>query len=196
MKWLLSSLLLLSTLGLFGQNAIVIPPLERVEIVYPDKPNLCFKLDNASAVELEVEIIERRTGEKIGGFGLSARGNVEVDVPNLAGLRIGNPNLDAAKLRYTVFSRPEMADSSLKQFVNFTLRNETLRAIPLLIPGVMNPNLSPASNSGVTLALGQEIQFRNHGRTYVLFTVDEGISEGQVLNIGEILAERKAALGL
>jgi len=43
--------------------------------------------------------------------------------------------------------------------VSFTLRNATLSSIPLEIPGVMNPNLSPMSNSGVTLEVGQKVYY-------------------------------------
>ena len=43
--------------------------------------------------------------------------------------------------------------------VPFTLRNNSLKSIPLKIPGVMNPNLSPMSNSGVDLAEGQKVYF-------------------------------------
>jgi hypothetical protein len=51
--------------------------------------------------------------------------------------------------------------------IPFTLRNNGLKAVPLEIPGVMNPNLSPLSNSGVDLAVGQQIFFRHRGKRYL-----------------------------
>jgi len=50
-----------------------------------------------------------------------------------------------------------------KIVVSFTLRNSSLKSIPLKIPGVMNPNLSPDSNSVVSLKIGQKIFFRHKG---------------------------------
>ena len=60
----------------------------------------------------------------------------------------------------------------------------------------MNPNLSPNSKSGVDLKIGQELIFRNRGKRYVLFTVDESIQEGQQVDVYQLLQERKKELGL
>ena len=75
------------------------------------------------------------------------------------------------------------------RYVSFKLRNETLKSIPLIIPGVMNPNLSPQSNSGVRLKMGQEIKYRKGLSTRILLTVDETIKEGEVVLVGELLSE-------
>ena len=77
--------------------------------------------------------------------------------------------------------------------VSFTLRNESTRSIPLIIPGVMNPNLSPFSNSGVNLKPGQEIFFRHKGKKRLLLKVDETL-EGQTIKVAKLLKERKDAL--
>jgi len=53
----------------------------------------------------------------------------------------------------------------------------------------MNPNLSPQSNSGVRLKMGQEIKYRKGLSTRVLLTVDETIKEGEVVLVGELLSE-------
>jgi len=80
-------------------------------------------------------------------------------------------------------------DSEDERFVSFTLRNETLKSIPLIIPGVMNPNLSPQSNSGVRLKIGQEIKYKKGGRAHLLLIVDNSIKEGDVLFVGERIAQ-------
>lgn len=79
--------------------------------------------------------------------------------------------------------------------VPFTLHNSTLQSIPLLIPGVMNPNLSPLSNSGVDLAVGQEIFFKVRGKKYLLLTVTEDLRDEE-LDVAALLKERKRELGL
>ncbi len=78
-------------------------------------------------------------------------------------------------------------------YVKFQLRNPSLKSIPLSIPGVMNPNLSPMSNSGVTLKVGQKILFRYNGKKRVLLIVDSSL-EGQVLNVSKLIQKRKKEL--
>lgn len=75
--------------------------------------------------------------------------------------------------------------------VNFTLRNETEKSIPLRIPEVMNPNLSPMSNSGVTLKVGQEIYFYPKGKSIfkkkeLLLKVTSNL-EGKTLIVNELI---------
>jgi len=81
-------------------------------------------------------------------------------------------------------------------YVKFTLRNNSMKSIPLVIPRVMNPNLSPQSNSGVTLKLGQKIFFKKGRKKYVLLVVDETLKEGMVLDVAKLIKERKKELGL
>ncbi len=78
----------------------------------------------------------------------------------------------------------------------FTLRNNTAKSIPLIIPSVMNPNLSPFSNSGVNLEYGQEILFRANGKRRVLLVVDESIQPGKKIDVAKRIKERKKELGI
>ena len=64
-----------------------------------------------------------------------------------------------------------------------------------MIPGIMNPNLSPVSNSGVTLRVGQEIYFKNRKKKYILLIVDESL-EGQKLDVPKLIKKRKKELDL
>ncbi len=80
--------------------------------------------------------------------------------------------------------------------VNFTLRNNRPVSIPLIIPGIMNPNLSPFSKSGVELVYGQEILFLEKGKRYILLVVDEQIAEGEVIDVGKLLKQRRKEEGL
>lgn len=80
-----------------------------------------------------------------------------------------------------------------KTYVDFDLINPTEESIPLVIPNVMNPNLSPDSRSGVRLKVGQEILFRYKGKKRVLLVVTEEL-EGKRLDVSQLLKERKEQL--
>lgn len=78
--------------------------------------------------------------------------------------------------------------------ISFTLANETQKSIPLQIPGVMNPNLSPMSTSGVSLKIGQEIYFFPKGKSIfkkkeLLLTVTADL-EGKTLKVNELIKKR------
>ena len=83
----------------------------------------------------------------------------------------------------------------LLKAVPFTLRNNSLKSIYLEIPGVMNPNLSPMSNSGVDLREGQKIYFFDGRRKYLLLEVTADL-EGEKLDVSELIRTRKKELGI
>ena len=83
-----------------------------------------------------------------------------------------------------------------EEYVTISLLNSSATSIPLIIPGVMNPNLSPYSTSGVRLKMGQEVLFKVRGRKYILFIVDESIEEGDKIQVSTLLKQRKKELGL
>jgi hypothetical protein len=81
------------------------------------------------------------------------------------------------------------------QSVSFTLRNNSLSSIPLKIPGVMNPNLSPMSNSGVSLEVGQKIYFQHRRRKHLLLEVTAEL-EGTKVIVNEKINQRRKELDL
>jgi len=83
------------------------------------------------------------------------------------------------------------------QNIPMTFHNGSFRSIPLIIPGVMNPNLSPKSNSGVGLDVGQKVYFLPNGKRSskaLLFIVDTTYKKDTVLQIDEIIKRRKLEL--
>lgn len=83
------------------------------------------------------------------------------------------------------------------QNIQMTFHNGSLQSIPLVIPGVMNPNLSPLSDSGISLDVGQKIYFFPKGKRKskeILFVVDNNIKKDSVLQIDEIIKKRKKEL--
>ena len=80
-----------------------------------------------------------------------------------------------------------------KESVSFTMKNNTATSIPLIIPGVMNPNLSPFSSSGVTVKLGQEFYYLPKGRKpgkRLLFIASEEM-DGQNIVVNELIQQKK-----
>jgi len=62
----------------------------------------------------------------------------------------------------------------------------------------MNPNLSPKSNSGVSLDAGQVVYFfpkGKNGKKEILFTVAPTWKKDTILQIDKIVKTRKKALG-
>ncbi len=79
--------------------------------------------------------------------------------------------------------------------VPFTLHNSSLLSIPLSIPGVMNPNLSPMSDSGVDLAVGQKVYFFVKKKKYLLLEVTDAL-KGKKLDVADLIVNRRKELGL
>jgi len=80
------------------------------------------------------------------------------------------------------------------QTIPMTFHNGSLKSIPLNIPGIMNPNLSPISDSGVTLEVGQKVfYFPNgkKGKKELLFEVDDTFKKDTILQIHEIIRQKK-----
>jgi hypothetical protein len=83
------------------------------------------------------------------------------------------------------------------QNIPMTFHNGSFKSIPLIIPGVMNPNLSPFSNSGVSLDIGQKVYFFPDGKKKskaFLFIVDTTFKKDTILQIDKIIEKRKIEL--
>jgi hypothetical protein len=84
------------------------------------------------------------------------------------------------------------------QNIPMTFHNGSFSSIYLSIPGVMNPNLSPKSKSGVSLDAGQIVYFfpkGKKGKKEILFTVSPTWKKDTILQIDEIVKTRKKSLG-
>ena len=83
------------------------------------------------------------------------------------------------------------------QNIPMTFHNGSFFSIYLNIPGVMNPNLLPKSNSGVSLDAGQVVYFfpnGKNGKKEILFSVNSTWNKDTILQIDEIVKVRKKAL--
>jgi hypothetical protein len=95
---------------------------------------------------------------------------------------------------FTFFALALSFNFTAQKSINFTFHNGSLKSIPLVIPSVMNPNLSPMSNSGVTLDLGQVVYYFPNGKKRkkeVLFVVDDTFKDGDVLQIDQLIKAKQ-----
>ena len=198
MRFIISiSILLFSTAACRPtKTLIVVPSGETVKVDLPDYDASIVKLRGQGGSNLSVAVRTNESDKLVRGFGLGARGRVEVIVESENELVLINESNADTKVKLFAEEGRRPAPPSAFESVNFTLRNNLPTSIPLIIPDVMNPNLSPFSSSGVSLKYGQEILFRERGKRFILLVVDESISEGQVLDVGELLKQRRKEEGL
>lgn len=179
------------------RSSLEIPPKSSLELDYADYEMYQLKLRNNNSKGLEIKVVDKKSGEFVRGFGLGPLGKVDVMVENTSKIVFTNTSSKTASLSVSFMEMDAKKVMAANDgLINFTLVNSSNESIPLIIPNVMNPNLSPNSNSGVSLKIGQELIFRNRGKRYVLFTVDESITEGDKIDVYELLQERKKELGL
>ncbi len=169
-----------------------------MELDYPNYNMYELQLKNNTGAQIDVEVQNKTTGEFVRGFGLGPLGRVEVIVEQGSKIVFTNNSKKLGKLVVKMLNtdvrlKPKNTNEDR---VSFTLVNLSNKPIPLIIPNVMNPNLSPNSSSGVDLKIGQELLFRSGLKRYVLLTVDETIKEEQELDVYALLQQRKKELGL
>ncbi len=212
MKTLMMIALGFFTLLVYAQNSDVeITPFQNVEIApyqtarinCPAGPPREVAVGNTSGKVIGVAVVDTATGKQVRGFGLGQRAWAEVSIAEGQVLELTNSTAKKrlVKVRFGQPQSEPVADlqpepaADPERYINFTLHNSSLQSIPLVIPGVMNPNLSPLSDSGVGLQMGQPVYFRQKGKDILLFKVDENIREGERIDVAELIRERKQELG-
>ena len=128
-------------------------------------------------------------------FGMSKNSKEKVLVEGDAILVLTNESNSSVELQYQT-SEGYIAPAKDSDGVKLTFHNGSLASIPLIIPGVMNPNLSPLSDSGVSLGYGQKVFFKEKGKQYLLFEIDETFKDGDQLEIQDLIKARKKELGI
>lgn len=177
------------------RTTVIVPPNTNEEIKSPTYDVSLATIRNQSDQDLGIAVVNG-SGEQLRGFGLGKRSKNKVLVEKNSTLVLDNASNQLIKATVS-FKESEMPARDPKdKAISFVLRNNTAKSIPLLIPSVMNPNLSPFSNSGVDLAVGQEILFKEKGKRYVLLVVDDSIREGEKIDVAKLLKARKQELGL
>ena len=188
MKKILFGLLVMIFTGLSAQQAqIELLGGQSLELDFVDYPLYGLKLKNSSSAEIEVSIISRVSNEQVRGFGLAPKSTVEEVLIESDSYALFT-NLSDNAASFSIEATPVVATPVTKtEGVSFTLRNNTLKSIPLIIPSVMNPNLSPQSNSGVYLKYGQKVYLRRGVSKKLILTVDGTIREGALIDVDSII---------
>ena len=179
------------------KSNLEIPPKSSLALDYADYEMYELQLRNHNSKGLEVKVVDKETGAFVRGFGLGPVGKVGVMVEGSSKIVFTNTSGKTARLSVAFTEKDANKVMAANEGgISFTLVNSSDESIPLIIPNVMNPNLSPNSKSRVDLKIGQELLFRNRGKRYVLFTVDKTIQEGQQIDVYQLLEARKKELGL
>jgi hypothetical protein len=178
----------------FGQKAersqLILPPKQIVQINYPLYQGFNVKIWNKSKFDLGVSAREQKTDSLVKGFGLDSGSSAVLEVNKGLYLQFENRYLAPLKLEYTLQKGVEGKKKSTKPLTPqraFYLENNTAQSIPLRIPGVMNPNLSPFSRSGVDLPNGQKIFLDLNGKRILLLTVTDSIPHGARIDVATLI---------
>ena len=178
-------------------------PHERLNLAAGQEVRLRFSPDQITTVALQTSAqagvavrVERVTDRSfVRGFGMSKNSKEKVLVEGDAILVLTNESNSSVELQYQT-SEGYIAPAKDSDGVKLTFHNGSLASIPLIIPGVMNPNLSPLSDSGVSLGYGQKVFFKEKGKQYLLFEIDETFKDGDQLEIQDLIKARKKELGI
>jgi hypothetical protein len=191
---LLLQFLLFSFLSFSQSITLYIPPNSSIEL---DDNNydlngldiFGLKIKNKSLSTIGVRVENKITGEFTSGFGLGPLGKEGIVISKGDVVIFSNNTQKSVKLKTTYFIPQEENNfiSKETESISFTLNNSSLKSIPLIIPNVMNPNLSPLSNSGVDLKIGQEIFFKNKGKKILLLRVSDKIKEGEIIDVNQLI---------
>jgi hypothetical protein len=207
---LLSFITLLLSSCTSSKDLVIIPANGIYEVENSPKGNYSATLNKKNFTDVTVKVVSLETGEQVKGFGLGIAGDATVFVEKENKLILENTSDKKARIRTnyvsiekksvsippsppkinSISSVPETPTKETNVYIEFTLVNKGLKSIPLIIPTVMNPNLSPVSRSGVSLKVGQEILFKYRGKKWVLLTVTSDIKNGDEIDVKSLLDER------
>ena len=184
--------MLFATVLMVKNEKIEIGSMKSVELTYPEFASYDVNLSNSSGTPIDVSVINPITNKQVKGFGLGAYGNATVSVDENHILKLRNNSLKNMSLSIDfVKKKPDTYNPENAPTMNFTLHNSSLKSIPLIIPNVMNPNLSPMSNSGVSLKMGQKIYYKIGSKKVVILTVDDSIQPGDKIDVAKLIRDIK-----
>ncbi len=171
------------------KSTIIIPPKQVVRIDYPYMKGFSVKIWNESKFELGVSAREHQTDSLRKGFGLNKGSFATIQVAEKHYLQLENRFIAPLKVEYTLFKlgSGKKKKTVVDRTVGFYLVNTTAQTLPILIPGIMNPKLTPFSQSGVELPWGQKILLKTPGKDLLLLTVSDTISKGARIDVADLI---------
>jgi len=190
MKKLIILLILATTsLQVLAKEKVSIKALKAVELSYSQFANYDVEINNKSGKAIDVSVVDAQTKQKTQGFGLGPMGKVVVSIKEGQLLKLKNNSMKDISLTIDFVKREETEPrtKSNEAMINLTLHKSSMKSIPLIIPNVMNPNLSPFSNSGVLLKMGQNIYYKKGGNKKLLLTIDESFKQGDKVDVAQLI---------
>jgi len=171
-----------------AKEKVDIPARKSVELTYAEFATYDVKIINKSGKQVDVSVLNPNTRKKVSGFGLGPMGKAVLYVAEGNILKLKNTSSQDISVTLDFVDRkPTPEAGNNKETVNFTLHNSSLKSIPLIIPGVMKPNLSPMSNSGVSLEMGQKIYYKKGMNKVLVLTVDDNIKNGDKIDMAKLV---------
>lgn len=191
MKTILGLLIFITmSINSLAKETIQIAALKSVELTYTQFGDFDINLINNSGKPLSVAVLDPKTQKTLKSFGLGPIAKALLTIDKGQILRLTNNSTKEIRIDLEfVDKKPDTYNPEKSTMVNFTLHNSSLKSIPLVIPNVMNPNLSPISNSGVSLKMGQEIFYKKGNRRILLLRVDESIENGAKIDVAKLVRE-------
>jgi hypothetical protein len=176
--------------GSKDRSQLLIPPKQLVQIDYPLIKGYTVKLWNKSKFELGVSVRDRKTDSLVKGFGMSKGTSNQLTVTEGNYLQFENRFLAILKVEFRLLKGVPGNKKTVKALTPqraFYLENNTAQSLPLIIPGVMKPNLNPFSRSGVNLPNGQNIYLNLNGKRILILTVTDSIKQGDRIDLARLI---------
>jgi len=179
---------ILVSASITAKEKVEIKALASIMLTYEEFANYDVKLSNSSGKQIDVAVIDPETDKQVSGFGLGPMGKAVLSVKEGHILKLKNNSVKDINLFISFVDKKPVENDKVYR-VNFTLQNSSMKSIPLVIPEVMNPNLSPLSNSGVSLKMGQKIYYKKGLKKILIMTVDESVKPGDKIDIAKLVKE-------
>ena len=173
-----------------NRSELIIPPKQVVQIDYPLYQGFNLKIWNQSKYVVGVSARDKQTDTVQKSFGLDKGSTTLFEVNKGMYLQFENRFLVPIKVAYTLRKGSTGAINNARPLTTqraFYLENNTAQSLPLEIPGVMNPNLTPFSRSGVDLVNGQKIYANVNGKKILILTVNDSIPQGARIDLASLI---------
>jgi hypothetical protein len=173
-----------------NRSELIIPPKQVIQIDYPLYQGFNVKIWNQSKYVIGVSARDKQTDSIRKSFGLDKGSTTLFEVNKGMYLQFENRFLAPINVAYTLRKASTGAKKHTRPLTPqraFYLENNTAQSLPLEIPGVMNPNLTPFSRSGVDLPNGQEIYTNVNGKRILILTVTDSIPHGARIDVARLI---------
>ena len=173
-----------------NRSELIIPPKQVIQIDYPLYQGFNVKIWNQSKYVIGVSARDKQTDSIRKSFGLDKGSTTLFEVNKGMYLQFENRFLAPINVAYTLRKASTGAKKHTRPLTPqraLYLENNTAQSLPLRIPGVMNPNLTPFSRSGVDLPNGQEIYTNVNGKRILILTVTDSIPHGARIDVARLI---------